>query len=153
MPPPLMDAGPDLTRLYNEDFFEWTRSNGKALRKGMFEQVDVDHIAEEIEDLGKRDLRKLDSRVRTLIVYLLKWRFQPEHRRRSWEKNIAVQRSGIVRLLRESPSLRRDLEVALNRNYKNAVRLAAIEMDRPADHFPGKCSFTVEQILDPDFLP
>lgn len=44
--------------LYERDFFEWTRCNAALLRAGRFEQADVTHIAEEIEDMGKREDRK-----------------------------------------------------------------------------------------------
>jgi hypothetical protein len=139
--------------LYDEDFFEWTRVNGELLRAGRFDQADIEHIAEEIEDMGIRDIRALDSRMEVLLVHLLKWRFQPEKRSASWQNTVAVQRTGVARLFARYPSLRGRVKPNLSVNYGFAVSRAVRETGLPKDHFPAECPFTVEQILDPEFLP
>lgn len=145
----LTDAGP----LYDEDFFEWTRRNAELLRAGRLEQVDIEHIAEEIEDMGKRDLRELDNRARVLLMHLLKWHMQPTNRSRSWERTIASQRMGIEQVMADSRSLRPRFRRNLDANYAKAIHLAAIETGVPLSEFPSGCPFTVAQILDPGFLP
>jgi uncharacterized protein DUF29 len=139
--------------LYDEDFFEWTSRNAALLRAGRLGQADIEHIAEEIEDMGKRDLKELNSRVRVLVGHLLKWQLQSEKKSRSWERTIASQRAELGQLLEDSPSLRVKILPNLRRNYERAVNLAAIETGLPLDNFPAECPFTVEQILDPEFLP
>ena len=139
--------------LYDEDFFEWTCRNAELLRSGRFEQADVEHIAEEIEDMGKRDLRALDSHVEVLVAHLLKCQFQPEKRSPSWQNTIAVQRAGVARLLQRFPSLRGRIKPDLPMNYGFAVGRAVRDTGLPKNHFPAECPFTVEQILDPEFLP
>jgi|SRR5580658_1139492 hypothetical protein len=37
--------------LYDRDFFEWTQCSAALLRAGRFDQADVEHIAEETEDM------------------------------------------------------------------------------------------------------
>jgi hypothetical protein len=143
----------DLSVLYDEDFFAWTRRSAELLRAGQFAQADIEHIAEEIEDMGKRDLRGLDNRVEVLLIHLLKWQLQPEKRSRSWQTTVVSQRNRIKRLLRQSPSLRRKIYAHLAGNYEDAVNLAVIETGLPPSRFPRECPFTVEQILDPEFLP
>jgi hypothetical protein len=143
----------DLSGLYDEDFFEWSRRNAELLRAGQLEQADIEHIAEEIEDMGRRDLRGLDSRVEVLLIHLLKWQLQPEKRSQLWQTTVASQRIRIKRLLRQSPSLRPKVYAHLAGNYEDAVQLAVIETGLPLGHFPLECPFTVEQILDPEFLP
>jgi len=143
----------DLSALYDEDFFEWTRRSAELLRAGHLEQSDIEHIAEEIEDMGKRDLRGLDSRVEVLLIHLLKWQLQPAKRSPSWQTTIVSQRNRIKRLLRQSPSLRRKIYAHLAGDYEDAVNLAVIETGLPPSHFPRECPFTVEQVLDPEFLP
>jgi len=49
------------THLYDEDFFVWTQHNPELLRSGQFDHADIEHIAEEIEDMGKRDKREVFS--------------------------------------------------------------------------------------------
>jgi hypothetical protein len=143
----------DETGLYNEDFFEWTRRNAELLRAGCFDQADVEHIAEEIEDMGKRDLNEVNSRIQVLVEHLLKWQLQPEKKSRSWLRTIASQRGVLAKRLEASPSLRAKIRPNLGSNYQSAVQLTLIETGLPKDHFPSECPFTVEQILDPEFLP
>jgi len=139
--------------LYEEDFFEWTRRNAELLRAGQLQQADIEHIAEEIEDMGKRDLRELKRHVRVLLIHLLKWQLQPRRRSRPCNDTIVSQRIEIEGILEQSPSLRPEIDAHLAGKYKDAVRLAVIETGLRPGRFPGECPFTVEQILDPEFLP
>ena len=50
-------------QLYDRDFFEWIHCNAPLLRAGRFDQADIEHIAEELEDMGKGERRGLESRV------------------------------------------------------------------------------------------
>ena len=143
----------DPAGLYDQDFFEWTRRSAELLRAGRFDQADIEHIAEEIEDMGKRDLKEVNSRTRVLLIHLLKWWLQPGKRSRSWERTIASQRIEIDQVLEDSLSLRTRIRLGLSRNYEKSVRLAAIETGLPQSEFPAECPFTAEQILDPEFLP
>ena len=142
----------DLSALYDEDFFEWTRRSAELLRAGQLEQADIEHIAEEIEDMGKRDLRELNSRVQVLLIHLLKWQLQPEKRSRSWNSTIVSQRIEIEGDLKQSPSLKDKLQTELSDNYAKAVRRAVAQTGLARSRFPTECPFTVEQILDPEFL-
>ena len=72
------------TSLYEVDFFEWTQRTADQLRWRRFDEADIQHVAEEIEDLGKRDLRELNSRMEVLLAHLLKWKLQPRRRSNSW---------------------------------------------------------------------
>jgi hypothetical protein len=139
--------------LYDEDFFEWTRHNAELLRSGRFEQADIEHIAEEIEDMGKRNLHEMNSRVRVLLSHLMKWQLQPGKKSRSWERTIASQRTELGQLLEDSPSLRVSIQPNLRHIYQKSVQLAVLDTGLPNSQFPSECPFTVEQILDPEFLP
>jgi hypothetical protein len=143
----------DLSSLYDEDFFEWTRRSAELLRAGQFEQADIEHVAEEIEDMGERDLRELNSRVRVLLIHLLKWQLQAEKRSRSWNDTIVTQRDEIEDELKQSPSLQGKLRTELPGNYAKAMRRVITQTGLPPSRFPTECPFTVEQILDPEFLP
>jgi len=143
----------DLAGLYDEDFFEWTRRSAELLRAGRFDQADIEHIAEEIEDMGKRDLKEMNSRVQVLVAHLLKWQLQPAKRSRSWSGTIVAQRIEIEADLKQSPSLKRKVRSGLPDNYAKAVRRAIAETELASDLFPADCPFTVEEILDPGFLP
>src|ERR1700679_916982 len=107
--------------LYDRDFYRWTVQNAELLRAGRASEADLEHIAEEIEDIGKRERRELISRLSVLIGHLLKWQAQPEHRSTSWIATIAVQRKDLTKLLREMPSLRRYLAENLDDAHEHAV--------------------------------
>ena len=63
---------------YDEDFHSWTQDQAAALRRaGAHGEIDVDHLAEEIEDLGKRDLREVTSLLRLLFLHLMKIETSP----------------------------------------------------------------------------
>jgi Domain of unknown function DUF29 len=142
-----------LVPTYDADFFEWTQHTAALLRAGRMAEVDVEHLAEEVEDMGKRDRREVDSRVTVLLTHLLKWQKQPEHRSRSWKSTILAQRHDLGRVLQDSPSLRPRVGSELRRTYTDAVEEAAEETGVFLEHFPSECPWTPEQILDQDFLP
>jgi len=139
--------------LYDSDFYSWTQRTAALLRAHRFDEIDVEHAAEEIEDMGKRDLKELNSRVQVLLLHLLKWQNQPDGRSPSWQATIVTQRIEIEALLRQSPSLRPKLTSELVQNYANAVKRAVPETGLRTEDFPVGCPFTIEQILDEEFLP
>ncbi|MDJ0447925.1 DUF29 domain-containing protein [Methylocystis sp. JR02] len=83
-------------QLHDDDFYAWTHEQAELLRAGKFADADIEHIAQEIESMGKTEKRELVSRLRVLMLHLLKWRFQPMKRTASWEASIRVQ-NGPVR--------------------------------------------------------
>lgn len=145
----------DLAALYDEDFFEWTRRNAELLRAGQVRRSDIQHIAEEIEDLGKQDLKELHRRARALLAHLLVGQLQPAKYAHFRLGPITEERIWLDGLIRYSPSLKTILASELPAYYAEAVRLA-MAMARTAidrERFPAECPFTVDQILDPEFLP
>jgi hypothetical protein len=142
------DAG-----LYDRDFVAWTRTTAQRLRRGRFREVDIERVAAEIEDMGKRDVNELCSRMEVLIAHLLEWQQQPRKRSNSWRATVVTQRLEIRRLLRQSPSLRRYLRSEEAENYQGAVKRAAAETGLDRATFPSASPYSVEQILDEEFLP
>jgi len=138
---------------YDKDFFAWTQRTAALLRRGSFEGIDIEHLAGEVEDMGKRDLRELDSRMQVVLLHLLKWRVQPRKRDRSWQRTLLTQRLEMARLLSDSPSLRSKLSGRLAEDYAAAAKVAATGTGLRKDRFPLRCPFTVEQTLDETFFP
>jgi hypothetical protein len=89
--------------LYDRDIVAWAQEQARLLRASRLAELDIEHIAEEIEDVGKSEQRELISRLSILIGHLLKWRYQPERRGASWESTIRTQRNTILRRLRCTP--------------------------------------------------
>lgn len=139
--------------LYDVDFAEWTRQNAELLRSGRISEADLEHIAEEIEDIGKRQRSSLHNRSVRLLEHFLKWVYQPERRSTSWTRTMVTQRAGIRRLLEQNPSFRPSYPAVVAEAYDDAVRIASVVTKRPRGTFPGTCPWTVEQLLDQDFFP
>ncbi len=103
--------------------------------------------------MGRSQRRELSSRLDVLLTHLLKWAFQPVRRGESWICTILEQRRGIALVLRDNPSLRPTLDGVLRDSYAYAVKRAALETGLPATTFPASCPWTLEQVLDEDWLP
>ena len=141
------------SELYEQDFVLWTEDQAAALRAGRLDALDLENLAEEIASLGGRDRRELDSRLEVLVLHLLKWRYQSDKRTGSWESTIRTQRREIEKLIRQSPSLRREVEPMMLDGYRSARRNAAAETDLGVDTFPEACPFSEDQVLADEWLP
>jgi hypothetical protein len=143
------------TSRYDADFYEWAKEQAAALRERHYELLDFENLAEEIEGLARSDRRELRSRVVQILVHLLKCQFQPGRRSRSWEATLASQRTEIEAVVRDSPSLRREVPELITDAYASARRIAAkeIRLEQLSERFPMTCPWSVEQVLDPDFYP
>ncbi len=139
--------------LYDSDFFAWSREQARLLRSGELAQADIEHIAEEIESMGRTEKRELISRLEVLLLHLLKWRYQPDKRSPSWEASVRVQRYSIDDHLDDNPSLKPLLPQALASAYRKARLEAVAETELPVATFPEACPWTVEQVLDGGFWP
>ncbi|MBK8535765.1 MAG: DUF29 domain-containing protein [Candidatus Competibacteraceae bacterium] len=140
------------TTHYETDFYQWTQQQAALLRQGLLSAVDIEHLAEEIESMGRSDRRSLGSFLENILLHLLKWRYQPERRGSSWIESIGNGRSAIDRLLEDSPSLAPQLPVLVTAEYRRARKEAVRQTGLPLATFPEPCPFTVEQITD-DYWP
>jgi hypothetical protein len=142
-----------MTEVYDQDFYAWAIENAKLIRQRRFSEVDVGHVAEEIESMGRIIKRALEHRLTVLFAHLLKWEYQPAFRSRSWRYTIIEQRDAISDLLEENPSLRANLPAILAKAYKRAIRDAAAETELKPAIFPATCPWPLEQTLDEQFWP
>ncbi len=125
------------SELYERDFYEWTRRNAELIRRGRLAEADAEHVAQEIEDMGKRERCALISRAAVLAAHLLKWQVQPERRSPSWMATIRIQRREIAKLLDEMPSLKPVLADGFGEIYRDGVLLAVAETNLPEQQFPS----------------
>ena len=138
---------------YDRDVVAWAKEQAALLRAGQFAWLDIEHIADEVEDVGKSEERELARRMAVLLAHLLKWRFQPERTGVSWRVTIKSQRVAIARRLARTPSLRAELEDPEWNEivWGDAARIATNETG--LQDFPAVCPWSQAQILDPAFLP
>jgi hypothetical protein len=142
-----------ITQEYEKDFYAWATHNAKLLREGKLSEIDVEHIAEEIEAMGKSEKRELISRLAVLLAHLLKWQYQPERQSNSWKYTIEEQRDEVLELFEESPSLKHEIEDKLERAYRKAILWAATEIGVNKSIFQNQCPFSLEEVLNKNFYP
>lgn len=140
---------------YDADVVAWAQEQARRLRAGEFDSLDIEHIADEIEDVGKSEKRELRNRMAVLLAHLLKWRFQPERRGNSWRRTIKTQRKDIADTVKETPSLKADLGNPgwWEKVWADALTMATRETGLWYEAFPESCPWTEARILDPDWLP
>jgi len=140
-------------RLHDKDFYAWANEQAGLLRAGRLSEADIEHIAEEIESMGKSEKRELINRLTVLLLHLLKWQHQPVLRSKSWCLTIEEQRNQLEDHLGDNPSLKASLGDAMVAAYRNAILGAARETSLERNVFPVACPWSGEQIMDQNFFP
>jgi hypothetical protein len=116
--------------LYNLDFALWIEETVKQLKAKNTQDLDWENLIEEIESLGKRDKRELESRLTTLCEHALKRRYIPlADCYRGWEVTIKRTQKEINKILRDSPSLNNYFVEIKANCYQDAVDNLADEYD------------------------
>lgn len=139
--------------LYDRDFFAWATQQAALLRSGNVANADLEHIAEEIDSMGRAEKRELISRLAVLLVHLLKWQFQPALRGNSWRLSIEEQRRALARHLSDNPSLKSRLPEAVADAYGDALIATERETGLSRPTFPASCPYALDRMLDDDYWP
>jgi len=143
---------------YDTDLVLWSERQAALLRRAgsggrVNDQVDWENVAEEIEVLGRSDRRELHNRVASIQARLIKLLTSPADAPRTrWRETILEQRRRVVRLLKESPSLRLDLPRVILEELGDARAQAAIALQGYSAQplvDPAGLEFTAEQVLGP----
>ena len=124
---------PTATR-YDKDVLLWSQEQARLLRARRFDELDIEHVADEIEDVGKSEKRELASRMAVLLAHLLKWKSQPENRSRSWRATINDQRKRIALAIKATPSLK---AVLRNPDWQEDIWLDARSQSPHGDRSRG----------------
>jgi Domain of unknown function DUF29 len=142
--------------LYEQDFYAWSKAQAALLRAGRFADLDLEHLIEEVDDLGESLKRSVRSRLRAIIEHLLKLEHSPARAPRGgWYDTILTQRSDLFDEL--TPSIRREVEAALPDLYDRARENTATSLRKHAEHaaagaLPATCPYSFDQITG-DWLP
>jgi Domain of unknown function DUF29 len=143
----------DRPSLYERDFCLWVEEQAGLLRQGELERLDIANLVEEIEDLGIGEKKAIKSNLVVVLLHLLKHQFQPRRRSRSWRASILEHRQPLRDDLRTSPSLRGHAQAVFEEAYADARAREGTETGLAARTFPAASPYTLDQTLDPDFLP
>ena len=119
---------PDRPR-YDDDFYAWTQHQAAVLRSMPVtdNRFDREHVAEEIEDLGKSERDAVRSQIRRVIEHLLKLAHSPaELPRFDWIETVLDARQTLSDKM--SATLRRDAEATLEKLYADGRKRAATSL-------------------------
>jgi len=138
---------------YQDDIVSWANEQARLIRAGRFDLLDIEHIADEIEDVGKSEQRELSNRMALLLAHLIKWQYQPERQGSSWLRTIKEQRKAIIRRLEKTPSLKPELQdnTWWEMVWSDAISLVLAEVE--LTNLPDICPWTAAEILDEVFWP
>ena len=76
------------SELYEQDLYAWAEAQADLLRRRRFAELDLEHVIEEIEDVGGSLYREVRSRIRTIMEHLLKLEHSAvTEPRAGWETN------------------------------------------------------------------
>ena len=145
------------TDLYREDFAAWSSEQAALLRAARFEELDLAHLAEEVEALGHSERDAVRSQVRRIAEHLLKLESSPATEPGDgWKDALTDARSILEAKL--SPSLRSDLESMLPRLYAQILSKARRALrrfgeDEAARALPQACPYTLDEICQAEWLP
>ena len=144
---------------YDDDFYAWTQYQARVLREMSTpdNRFDREHVAEEIEDLGKSERHTVESQISRIIEHSLKIAYSPAERPRyGWMGSIADAR----RILRQklTPTLRRHAEGTLAELYADGREAAGLALGEYGEHdaaaaLPLVCPYTLDQVLSREWYP
>jgi hypothetical protein len=147
---------PATAQLYERDFYAWAKAQAELLRAGQYSDLDLEHLIDEVDDLGESLKRSVRSRIRTIVEHLLKLEHSPARDPRAgWFDTILARRSDLADEL--TASIRREVAPALAELYDRARQTAAASLRNhgggaAADALPQACPYTLDQITS-DWLP
>ena len=141
------------TNLYDKDYCLWLEETIQLLREGRLTELDISNLIEEIEDMGISQKKAVKSNSRILLMHLLKWKYQPTKRSKSWKSSIIKHRKRIRDSFEDSPSLKVYFANNFDLCYQDARELAAAETGLSIDEFPIESPFSEQDTLKPDYFP
>ena len=149
-------------QLYDRDLQLWIDQTIRQLKNREFGSLDVEHLIEELVDLGRAEKNALKSNLTILLAHLLKLLVQhdvPDTMKGSWYSSVLEHRQRVLDNLADTPSLKslllETVEKAYHASRKLAIKegnLAKFGVRVPAEsEYPTICPFSIDQILDEDF--
>ena len=124
----------------------------KILKWGMVKQSGTYTLPTEQFNINKmKNIAK--NHLIIVLKLLLKWQHQPEQQSRKIKASISEHRYHLQQDLDFSPRLKNHLSEIWLESYQEARIQAADETDLSEEIFPEKSPYTIEKILNTDYLP
>jgi hypothetical protein len=138
---------------YDEDVYAWAFEQARFLREGRFDLLDIEHLADEIENVAKEEVCELIKRMSVLLASLLKWSYLPAERSSSRSARIEAQRLDVADILDDSPSLRAEIDELGTAQVIWADALAHAATGPRLTWLPSECPWPIDEVLSEGWLP
>ncbi|ACK64478.1 protein of unknown function DUF29 [Rippkaea orientalis PCC 8801] len=144
----------NLSQVYDLDDHLWLEETIKLLKNHQLDQLDVEHLIEELESLSRRDKAKVASLLQQIIIHCLMlqyWTNEYQYNNNHWQGEILTFRDQLNRLL--TTNLNNYLLDELQNLYQTASKITAKKMGQDISLFPSQCPYRLEQLLDENWWP
>jgi hypothetical protein len=148
-----MTVIPDLKTLYEIDDSLWLAETIELLKAKNFDALDLENLIEELEDLANEKKFRVASLLEQIIRHCLLLQFWQDERTYNpshWRSEIVNFQNQIDTYL--TTNLRNYLTQELPRIYQKALNYVREKTDNQVS-FPGKCPYSLENLLDLDWFP
>lgn len=136
---------------YESDLHAWSFDQAQKLRERRYDSIDPEHIAEELESLGKSEQDRITRHFTLYLMHRLKWDYQPGMRTSSWTRTINEQHRQAIKVFSKNPSLRPHLKDLYEDAYLSARVEALNETGLEDEAMPLACPYPVE-VCFPEFF-
>ena len=136
---------------YEQDYYQWTQAMVKALRERDYVSLDWDNLIDEIDDMGKSQKRAIESLLMRLTEHLLKlkyWEAEKTRNAKHWRSEVVNFRILLDKRLKDSPSLKANLEEIYEDIFPGCKRSVGQLFD-----LPEEAELNLVQVLDENWFP
>jgi hypothetical protein len=148
---------PQISPDYDADFYAWTQHQAMLLRNlgkvaDVPADIDFDRLAEEIEDLGKAELRTVNSLIRQILVHLIKAASDPKaHAFAHWRTEATTLSIDLADAY--ARSMRRVID--MQSLWRKATKAADVTLQEHgatlSPDLPVECPYVLDDVLAEDF--
>ena len=131
---------------YLDDYGAWIAAQAGLLRDGRYNDLDIEHLLEELESLAGSDFKAFVGAIRIVLIHMLKWDVQTDLRSASWATSIRSHREQMMDELEKSPSYKSRVGEAIQKAYRRARVVASDQTGLPIKTFPEVCPFSWDDI-------
>jgi hypothetical protein len=148
----------DRRSLYDDDIYAWAEQQAEALRRlaetrrDLPNELDLENVAEEIEDVGKSELGKVESFIELVLAHLIKAASVPNAAPfRKWGKEVRLFRAQLLKNLTRSMRAKIDMDEL----WRLARLRADVDLTRESDEIladlPSVSPFSLDDLTGAEF--
>jgi hypothetical protein len=138
----------NLELIYEIDDSQWLEETIELLKNKNFDHLDLDHLVEELEELGREKKNAVVSLLDQIIRHLLLldyWKTETEYNSVHWQGELYTFRVQLNRKL--TTNLRNYLQSEVDSIYQDALGFVKIKTQNKVD-FPEQCPYSLDELLD-----